>query len=354
VLWVNTIGTRTPSLSWHDLRRAAGKIREWTAPAPEPPPDDAPVSVIRPFMTPFDRFRPLRAWNAGRLRAAVGREARSRGLERTILLTTIPNAAGVVGALGESLSVYYCVDEFSEWPGADRAAMLEMEGDLLERVDLVVAASETLFESKSARHPRVRLLPHGVDWEGFRSGRGRAPEALKALPRPRIGYPGLIDERLDAGLIAELARALPEATFAFVGPRQLPRGELDDLPNVRFLPPVDYRDVPAVVAEMDVAFLPYVRNELTERMNPLKLRELLASGVPVVSTPLPEVRKYAPEARLALDRDEWRTGLAAALQEGRSRAEERAERVRGEGWDARAEELSRMLESAESAAKRAS
>ncbi|HMB69232.1 MAG TPA: glycosyltransferase [bacterium] len=354
VLWVNTIGTRTPTLSWHDVRRAAGKLREWTSPAEDPASEDVPVSVIRPFMTPFDRFRPLRSWNAGRLRAAVSREAASQGLERTILLTTIPNAAGVVGRLGEALSVYYCVDEFSEWPGADRRAMLDMEAQLLERVDLVVAASETLFESKSARHARVRLLPHGVDWEGFRSGRGAAPADLKALPHPRCGYAGLVDERLDMKLVADLARAMPEVTFVFVGPRQTPPGEADGLPNVRFLPAVAYADVPAVVAELDAALLPYVTSRLTDRMNPLKLRELLASGVPVVSSPLPEVKKYVPEVRLAADRDEWRGEIAAALHEGRSRAEERAERVRSEGWDARAEELSRLLESAEAAARRAS
>lgn len=348
VLWVNTIGTRTPTLSWHDLRRAAGKIREWgSRPAPDGA-EESPVTVIRPFMTPFDRFRPLRAWNAARLRAALTREIAVRGLERAILVTTIPNAAGVVGRLGEALSVYYCVDELSEWPGADRGAMQEMESELLERVDLVIATSEALFEAKSARHSRVRLLPHGVDWEGFRTGRGTAPPELRALPRPRCGYAGLVDERLDVARIVEIARAMPETTFVLLGPRQLPRGELDVLENVRFLPPVAYEDMPAVVAELDVAMLPYVSSELTGRMNPLKLRELLAAGVPVVASPLPEVRKYAPEVLIACDRDEWLGGLAAALREGRARAGERAARVRAEGWDARAEELSRMLETVES------
>jgi glycosyltransferase involved in cell wall biosynthesis len=139
-------------------------------------------------------------------------------------------------------------------------------------------------------------------------------------------------------------------TFVYLGPRQLARGELDALPNVRFLPPVAYDDVPAVLAELDVAVLPYVRSELTERMNPLKLRELLAAGVPVVATPLPEVRPYRPEVRVASDRDEWLAQLGDAIREGREQAEERAARVRGEGWDVRAEELSRLLESAEAGA----
>lgn len=351
VLWVNTIGTRSPTLSRSDLARAWQKLREWTRPSAPGEPDER-VQVIRPFMTPWDRVRPLRRANARLLRRAVSRAMALAGLERVVLVTTIPNAAGVVGRLGETLSVYYCVDEFSEWPGADRRALLEMEGDLLRRVDLVVATSETLFEAKSAVHQRVRLLPHGVDWERFRAGEGEAPAALGVLPRPRVGYAGLVDARLDTARIADLARAMPEAAFVLVGPRQLPAGELDRMPNVHFLPPVAYGNVPAVLAALDVGFLPYLENPLTERMNPLKLRELLASGLPVVATPLPEVKRYGAEVRLARSREEWVGAVRDALAEGRSRSAARAESVRAEGWQSRAEQFSRLLEDAESTVRR--
>jgi glycosyltransferase involved in cell wall biosynthesis len=350
VLWVNTIGTRTPTLSRADLTRAAGKLREWTRGGDEPA-EEALVDVIRPFMTPFDRFRPLRRWNARRLVGAVSCAMDRRGFRDALLVTTIPNAAGVVDRLDEAVSVYYCVDEFSEWPGADRAAMLEMERDLLGKVDLVVATSAALFEEKSAVHPRVRLLPHGVDWERFRAGEGTAPPALVALPRPRVGYTGLTDLRLDVERVARLAGALPDVSIVFVGPRQLPPGSLDGLPNVHFLPPVAYEDLPAVLAALDAAFLPYVENALTERMNPLKLRELLAAGLPVAATPLPEVRPFAEHVHLARDDDEWVGALHAALGEGRSRADARAASVRADGWDARAEQFSRLLQEAEATAR---
>jgi glycosyltransferase involved in cell wall biosynthesis len=244
------------------------------------------------------------------------------------------------------------VDEFSEWPGADRRAMLDMERDLLARVDLVIATSEALFEAKSARHPRVRLLPHGVDWERFRSGAGRVPPELERIARPRVGYPGLVDSRLDVARITGLARAMARTSFVFIGPRQLGPSELDGLANVHFLPAVPYDDVPAVLAQLDVAFLPYAESGLTSHMNPLKLREMLAAGLPVVATPLPEIARLGEGVRLARDHDEWMAALRAALAEGRTRAAARAESVRGESWEVRAEQFSRFLQEAEAAAGR--
>ena len=343
VLWVNTVGTRTPTLSRSDLARAAGKLREWTrgsADVPGEVGEGSPVEVLRPVMTPLDRWRPFRRLNARLLVRAVRDALASRGLSDPVLVTTIPNAAGVVGELGEAASLYYCVDEFSQWPGADRGAMLEMEAELLDRVDLVVATSSTLFEEKSARHPRVRLLKHGVDWERFRAGEGRVPEELARAARPILGFTGLVDARLDVELLRTLAARRPDVTFAFVGPRQLPRGPLDALPNVRFLPPVPYADVPAVVRAFDVSLLPYVESTLTERINPLKLREFLASGGPVVATPLPEVRPYLAWVRGPRGADEWMIALAEAIEEGGSRRVERAHAVRDEGWDRKAEEFS--------------
>lgn len=342
VLWVNTIGTRTPGLSHADLARAAGKLREWTLGAAGEPGEDAPVEILRPFMTPFDRWRPFRRLNERLLRDAVRKALTAYGPDPPILVTTIPNAAGLVGQLGEAASVYYCVDEFSEWPGADRRAMLEMEAELLRRVDLVVATSDALFEAKSASHPRVRLLRHGVDWERFRRGSGTVPTALDALPRPRFGFTGLVDGRIDVNLVAGLAAARADASFVFVGPRQLGPGPLDTAPNVHFLAPVPYDDVPAVVSAFDVAVLPYVENRLTEKINPLKLREFLATGVPVVATPLPEVRRYREFVEAPRDPDGWIAALDRARSEGRSRAEARSASVRHEGWEVRAEEFSRL------------
>lgn len=348
VLWVNTIGTRTPTYSRRDVGRAAEKLRGWLGGArTDESARDVPVEVLNPFMTPFDRFAPLRAVNAWLLRRSLRRALALRGVERPVVVTTIPNAVSVLGALDERASLYYCVDEFSEWPGADRRAMLAMEEELLRKVDIVVATSEALFAAKSRLHPRVRLLRHGVDWESFHAGTGRVPPALADLPRPRAGFVGLADARLNVSLLAELARACSDVTFVLVGPRQLPAGELDPLVNVKFLPAVDYAEVPAVLQALDVALLPYVESRLTENINPLKLRELLAAGIPIVATPLPEVRLFASFVRTARDPAEWTAELRQALREGRSLAAERSASVRSCGWDVRAGEFVRYVLEAE-------
>jgi glycosyltransferase involved in cell wall biosynthesis len=128
-----------------------------------------------------------------------------------------------------------------------------------------------------------------------------------------------------------------------IGPRLLPSCSLDRLPNVHFLPPVPYGDVPAVLHALDVAMIPYLVNRLTLRINPLKLRECLASGVPLVVSKLPEAARYSDVLEIATSVAEWKEALARALAEGRSRAAARSSRVREESWEARAEEFSRQV-----------
>ena len=346
IIWVNTIGTRTPTLSIADFKRALSKIRGWLSSSSEQQ-IDSPVIVLNPVVIPFDAFRVVRRLNAWLLSRAVQGIIRELELNSVILVTTIPNAAGVVGRVGESLSVYYCVDDFSEWPGADRQSMLEMETDLLSRVNLVVATSERLFRDLSARHSQVDKLPHGVDWEHFQTtDNGEPPDPLSRLPHPRIGYVGLVDERLDCLIIEKLARSLPDWSFVFVGPRQLPGGELDRLSNVHFLDPVDYRDVPATLAELDIAMLPYLKNDLTERINPLKLRELLATGMPIVATSLREIKRYAEYIELADSEQDWKTAILKLAGGTRNESTGQIEAMRSESWESRAYDFSDYLTSA--------
>jgi glycosyltransferase involved in cell wall biosynthesis len=305
--------------------------------------------VLRPLTTPWGGGALSRRVASALFTYAIKRELASDKGE-TVLVATGVKAADVVGRLGETASVYYCDHEVREGKGGVAAR----EAELLGKVDLVVTTSAPLFERKSAQHARVRFLPHGVDWDAFRTGRGRAPAALESMPRPRVGFVGRVDERIDVALVDAAAGALPDATFVFVGPRGLRRGPLDVRANVRFLPAVAYDDVPAVLQALDVGMLPYRVDALTEGANPLKLRELLAAGVPVVSTSLPEVRRYAGLVRIARDVDEWGSALRDAVREGRSRADERSRAVRGETWERRGEEFERFVTEAVDASRPAS
>jgi glycosyltransferase involved in cell wall biosynthesis len=180
-----------------------------------------------------------------------------------------------------------------------------------------------------------------VDWDAFRTGRGRAPAELSVMPRPRVGYVGNVDERVSVSLLEGVAAAMPDVTFVLVGPRRRGVGARSARTNLCFVPEIDSPDVPAVLHSFDVGMLPLELG--TAVANPPALREMLAAGLPVVSTPLPEARRFTGLVHIARDADEWVAAVRGALREGRTRADERARAVREETWERRAEELDRFV-----------
>lgn len=347
-LWVNTLGLRPPRATVADVRRAMEKLGRWF--------DDAvqcgvgrgigqrdagglDLYVIAPLMVPWMRPWPLRALNRRFVRNALAAAAGTLGIERPVLVVTVPNGVDAAGVLGERLLVYYCVDDFVLWPGVDRVAVQSLEAELLARADVVIATSERLAETRGRAGKSAFVLPHGVDVEEL--ARVCDPETVPLAGvrrgRPVLGYLGLVDERIDANLLAAVARARRDWDIVLIGPvSSVPRA-LRSERNVRVLGPVPYSRVVEALAAFDVAILPYVRSDLTAAINPLKLREYLASGRPVVATPLPEVVRFVPHVRVAGDAEGFVREVAAALEGPRDlRAERRALLVR-ESWEARAE-----------------
>lgn len=303
ILWVNTIGMRLPRISLYDVKRAAEKLRSWTNPAPAAALPQG-LHVVSPVMVPFAPLAPVRAFNRHSVVRAVARASRALGLRNPILLATVPNAADYVGRCGESLVVYYCVDEFSVWPGMNLPDMVRrLEADLLRNADLVMAVSDELVARKSNGRTPTRLLTHGVDYDHFAAASPASapelPEALRGLKGPVIGFYGLIDTHLDVDLVAGLLAARPQWNVVLIGTRRIPLDALERFPNFLWLPAVPYEQLPGYAACFDVAVIPYVVNEHTCTANPLKLREYLATGRPVVATPMTEVLRFGDVVRVA-------------------------------------------------------
>jgi glycosyltransferase involved in cell wall biosynthesis len=256
--------------------------------------------------------------------------------------------------------VYYCVDEFSEWPGVARELVVSMERDLLGKVDMVVAVSDRLAASKTARRGPTHLLTHGVDADHFAAAQERAanPGAMENVSRPILGYYGLLDQRLDQELLEAVLRARPDWSVVAVGNAVTSLRRLERHANFHRLPAVPYQDLPAVARDFDVCIIPYVLNELSNNINPLKLKEYLAMGKPVVSTPLPEAEKLAPHVRLAGSAEAFVREVEAVLGGGFDPAPQ-LELVRSESWDGKADLLAAWISerlggaSADSAAGRA-
>ncbi len=342
-LWVNTLGLRPPRLDRRDAERVVRKLRAMLGPRGEPPAatasdSDLDLHVVAPPMLPWMRPAPLRLANRESVRYVVGRAAERLDMRAPIVVTTVPNGVDGRGIAGSRCLVYYCVDDFTNWPGVDRAAATMLERELLDRCDAVLATSQNLLDTRRPRRGEATLLPHGVDLEHLATACEPSTPTLPGVRRgkPVLGYLGLVDARLDVELVMSVARARPDWDVVFVGPTDTapdPRLRGD---NVRFVGAVPYARLPEAMASFDVALLPYVRSELTRSINPLKLREYLASGRPIVATSLPEVARYAPEVRLADTAEATIVAVAGALAGPSDRRAARAALLAGETWDDRA------------------
>jgi glycosyltransferase involved in cell wall biosynthesis len=338
VTWVNTIGTRPPRLDLATVRRGFEKLRHWARPREPQAITDGP-RVVAPKMWPWissncDRW--LNRWLLERqLRPLIESMPTP-----PIIVTAIPVVADLVGRLPAARWVYYCVDDFSEWPGLDGAALRRLECHLLERVDTVVAVSDNLIARLAGLGRSATLLTHGVDlddWspERVASGHGLT---LNGLSRPRIVFWGVIDRRMDVDVIERLSTEIPEATVVLVGPQDDPDPALWRRGNVIAHPPVPFAELPALAADADLLVMPYADLPVTRAMQPLKLKEYLATGRPAVVRDLPATRPWAdccdladtPASFVERVRERLATGTPA------EQAQRRRQRLADESWQAKA------------------
>jgi len=226
--------------------------------------------------------------------------------------------------------------------------MRAMEDRLVRDSDVVITSAEALHAGKRSMNHRTYLVPHGVDIEHFatvRNGQTDLAPQLRNIRKPIIGFWGLIHEWIDQELIRSIAERHPEWSIVLVGKVGVDCSILRDLANVHLLGPHSYQSLPGFAKGFDAAILPFRINRLTESVNPIKLREYLAAGLPVVSTPLPEAKPYSPLVRIAATADQFVTELEAAVRDGgQDSARQRMEAVKNEGWLARVELLSNLVD----------
>lgn len=210
--------------------------------------------------------------------------------------------------------LYDCMDELSAFAGAP-PALHTLERELLARADAVTTGGQSLYEAKRSLHPNVHAFPSSVDVAHFARARTvREADDQVRLPRPRLGYFGVIDERMDLELLTGIADARPDWQLVIVGP--VAKIDPDLLPrraNIHYLGPRRYEQLPAYLAGWDVALLPFARNEATRFISPTKTPEYLAAGRPVVSTPIRDVvRPYGERGLVSIAADA--AGFVAAVE----------------------------------------
>ena len=340
ILWLNSVSTRTPNFaSGRDLRKIGRKLTTLATGAARAAPG---LTVHTPIVLPFPHSAMAVRINRMILRTSIGRQLRKKQIDDFQLWAYIPSAVHYTG-IGESLLVYYCIDEWSEFDFVDRSRLPELERQLCRRADIVFTTSMGLLERKKAHNPETHLASHGVDQAHFAAALDECTpiaEEMRGLSKPVIGFFGLIESWIDIDLFAYLAEKRPEWTIVIVGRSQLDLARLRAYSNIVLTGRRPYEELPQFAKAWDVALCPFVVNELTRNVNPIKLREYLAAGLPVVSTGIPEVLHYSDWCYIANGPEAFLAACERALAEDSpERRRQRSDAMKAETWEARVDAI---------------
>lgn len=347
VTWVNTIGTRPPSLNFATVHRGLEKLSQWQfSSTGRRGANLHSPRVLNPVMWP--RF--AASWEQ-----RINRELLVRHLARhlprrhsPLVMTTIPVVADLVGQLPGARWVYYCVDDFGQWPGLDGRTLRRMEARLAEAVDEVVAAGDNLARRMKKLGRQALVVSHGVDLAHWRQNAGDfgSWNVLDGLERPFALFWGLIDRRLDIDWLRALSTAMDAGTIVLVGPQQDPDAALANVPRVRCIGPVSYAELPRAAAAADVLIMPYADLPVTRAMQPLKLKEYLATNKPVVGRRLPATEGWEQALWAVDDARAFSAAVLRSFREGLSPVHMQArQRLKSEGWPEKAQTLRELLNS---------
>jgi glycosyltransferase involved in cell wall biosynthesis len=366
VIFVNSISMGLPSITHKDILPKIGrKLKSYARLART---TDEGITVVSPATVPFYGSSVSRKINQTLLRLQIGLLAGKKGMTDPILWIAIPTAAEIIGKMNESCVIYQVSDKYdanSEDHAVNPETIRRLHNHAIEKADIVLYSGRKLLAEATHGLEKSYLLEQAVDFEHwsqvscsppYQGGVAAAsadgvvlslPPEISSIPRPRLGYFGAIEPWLmDQELIKRASKERPEWHWIFIG--NLARGtDLGDLPNVHFIPPVPYAELPRYAAGFDVCVLPWeTEHAFTSYGSAIKVREYLATGKPVVISPLPEYEPMADVLRIARTRDEFLRLIEDALNETDPEfARKRQAAVRTGTWDARAEWISNLIES---------
>lgn len=302
------------------------------------------------FQLPFHKYRFVRYLNGLIIQFSLWLLSKALNAQRPILWFVIPHLSSVLGKLNESLRVYYCIDDYSSLPGVDKSMIQQMDEEMTKKSDIVFVASEPLLSQKQHCGNKVVLSRHGVDFKHFNQAFHSAddlPDEIAHIKSPVVGFFGLIESWVDLNLVKFIAESKPEWNVLMIGRVAVSTNPCEELPNVYFVGSKPYNILPTYAQVFDVAIIPRKKNEFTRNCNPLKLREYLAMGHPVVSMRSPEIEEFSDVVQIADDYEDFLKKIEFLLQNDTSKnAEQRIARVRGLSWENRFEAIAKIVDDA--------
>ncbi|HUT57289.1 MAG TPA: glycosyltransferase [Phycisphaerae bacterium] len=348
VLWVNYHASRTPSASASDLRYLTRKVGQIFQGITNPRKN---LYVLTPPVLPLPGSAIAKRINRRLLIARIRSALKRVGRGPVQVWSFTPDISYLLGHFGEEKVVYYCVDDHASFSGYDAEQVRRDEEDLCRRADLVVTTSQTLQDAKAPLNPNTILVPHGVDYEHFSKAVTEdlpLPDDIKDIPHPILGFFGLIRDWVDLDLLAEVCRLRPDWHVVLIGDSTVNLAPYRGIPNMHFLGRRPYASLPAYCKAFDVGLIPFRMNELTKAVNPIKLKEYLAAGLPVVSTPLPEVALYKGVVSVAVTSEEVVAAVETHYGADRSCRDELSREMSGETWCEKLTSIDRALSAASS------
>lgn len=292
VVWINSIGLRRPTLGLRDFKRVWHKLLARDLSHAQEmqltTTNNSNFHIVYPFTLPAPRST-LGRWIAVQLLGAqIKPVLKKTQLQTPILWISLPTAVDMIGRLDESAVVYYCGDDFSGLAGVDHHTVAQREQQLLNKADLIIASSELLAERSAPS--RTQLLTHGVDYSLFATPVSRAAD-LPNDGRFIAGFYGSISQWLNLQLLQKTIAQMPDWHFVFIGKAVIDISSLSAFKNVTLLGERPHQALPSYSQHWTAALLPFIDNAQIRACNPLKLKEYLAAGKPIISTSFPAVQK---------------------------------------------------------------
>jgi glycosyltransferase involved in cell wall biosynthesis len=286
VVWIDSIGMRQPTLNMADIRRVASKVKMMLRGSNE---EGAlyqgtlgGLVVVKPKVIPWHMNKVAAYFNVRSLARSIECAMRSIGIKNPVLLTSTPVVVQYLAALPCRTIVYLRQDEYEHYPGCDPILVQKTEPVMFDVADAIFVTARSLYPKGDAGN-KTQYLPHGVQLKHF------TQIPLQPSGKKILGYFGTIDERMDFELVREVAESAPDWVLEFIGDVLYKPAWIANIPNIRYSPMVPFRELPSCLSDWSAAWIPYLRNQVTQGINPLKLQEYLAAGLASHCTPLPEV-----------------------------------------------------------------
>lgn len=298
ILWINYHGSRRPEVNTTDLKDMCAALKRVAHGVQRVSPSFVQMT---PLVIPGAASPMLESLHQRmvitQIRRAI-RHVRDHDRRPIQVWSFAPDVPYLVGALDEECFLYYCVDEYRQFEGFDPERIATAEDELMDRADVVITSSQPLLNTKRAHRGDAVLVRHGVDYDHFSSAWRTAlaaPADLARIQRPIFGFFGLIHHWVDRALLAEVARLRPDYSFVLIGDCKVDVSELQQIDNVFLIGRRPYEELPAYCTAFDAGLMFFVDSPMTRNINPVKMYEYLAAGLPIVSTPLPEAERFMVE-----------------------------------------------------------